>query len=186
MELEGYLKLPYPITLRLDSDGDWIAEVEDLEGCVAHGESQTEALDRLEEAKRLWIEETLAHGQPVPQPTATEVLPSGRWVQRVPRSLHKNLARLAKVEGTSLNQLVTSILSAHLGAAQKSQEAATVWVADSSSLVNPGDAAMFATHDTVSRTRQLLHVLWGSTRAGNVEDAEFEELPRRGVQRSHG
>ncbi len=115
MQLEDYLKLPYPITLRPDEEGDWIAEIEDLEGCVAHGNTQEEALRRLDEAKALWIEEALDHGQPVPKPAETEPLPSGRWVQRTPRRLHKNLARLAKVEGTSLNQLVTAILSDYVG-----------------------------------------------------------------------
>lgn len=119
MELHDYLKLPYTIALKPDSAGDWIAEIEELEGCVAHGDTQQEALDHIDEAKRLWIEETLASGQPVPQPNTTEILPSGKWLQRVPRSLHKNLARLAKLEGSSLNQLVTSILSDYVGGARR-------------------------------------------------------------------
>jgi antitoxin HicB len=119
MELDDYLRLPYTISLRPDEDGDWVAEIEELEGCAAHGESQAEALVHIDEAKRLWIEESLSNGQPVPKPSPTEDLPSGRWVQRVPRSLHKNLARLAKVESTSLNQLVVSILSAYVGGTQR-------------------------------------------------------------------
>src|SRR5262249_1091414 len=45
-------------------------------------------------------------------------MPSGKWLQRAPRSLHKNLARLAKIEGVSFNQLVVSILSDYAGAAR--------------------------------------------------------------------
>src|SRR5881396_1356099 len=92
--IEDYLKLPYTILLRLDEDGDWIAEIDELEGCVAHGATQEEALRRLDETKALWIEESLAAGQPPPKPNALEALPSGKWVQRVPRSLHLNLKRL--------------------------------------------------------------------------------------------
>ena len=115
MQLADYLKLPFTIILKLDDEGDWIAEIEELEGCAAHGETQGEALTCLEEAKALWIQEALSHGQPIPKPSVTEPLPSGRWLQRVPRSLHKNLTRLAKVEGTSLNQLVTSVLADYVG-----------------------------------------------------------------------
>ena len=48
-----------------------------------------------------------------------EVLPSGKWVQRVPRSLHKKLVSTAKREGVSLNQLVTSVLAAAVGKRQQ-------------------------------------------------------------------
>jgi hypothetical protein len=82
---------------------------------VAHGDTQAEALQRIEEVKRLWIQAGLEHGQPIPTPRDGDSLPSGKWLQRVPRSLHKNLVRLAKIEGTSLNQLVTSILSEYVG-----------------------------------------------------------------------
>lgn len=116
MTREEYLALPYTIRLRRDDEGDWIAEIDELEGCAAHGDSREEALVRLDEAKALWIDECLAHAQPIPQPERVEELPSGRWVQRVPRSVHKNLTRLAKLEGSSLNQLVTNILSEHIGA----------------------------------------------------------------------
>jgi antitoxin HicB len=125
MRLTDYLDLPYAIILRLDDEGDWTAEIDELEGCAAHGDTQAQALSRLEEAKRLWIHEALENGQPVPKPSASEALPSGKWLQRVPRSLHKNLARLAKVEGVSLNQLVTTILSAHVGI--NGRGAADVW-----------------------------------------------------------
>lgn len=110
-----YLKLPYEMTIRPDEEGDWIARIEELEGCIAHGESREEALRRLDEAKEVWIEESLAAGQPIPEPTPEEALPSGKWLQRTPRSLHKNLSRLARIEGTSLNQLVTSILARYVG-----------------------------------------------------------------------
>lgn len=123
MQLNDYLKLPYTITLKPDDEGDWVARVEELEGCVAHGRTQAEALERLEETKALWIEDALAQGQPVPKPAPAEPLPSGRWLQRVPRSLHKRLTQLAKKEGTSLNQLVTTVLSEYAGGVQVSGQA---------------------------------------------------------------
>lgn len=116
MELNDYLRLPYTITLRIDDDGDWIARIQELPGCTADGATQADALADLEHAKREWIQAALEDEVPIPLPESEESLPSGKWVQRVPRSLHKNLVRLAKLERSSLNHLVTSILSEHVGA----------------------------------------------------------------------
>lgn len=106
-----YVALPYTIVLRTDEEGDIISSIEELPGCVAHGANATKSLARLREVQSLWIEDCLEAGEPVPEPTRLTVLPSGKWVQRVPRSLHQRLARLAKRENVSLNQLVTSLLS---------------------------------------------------------------------------
>jgi len=92
-DLAYYMALPYTIVLRNDEERDTISRIEELPGCVAHGANATKSLARLREVPR-------------------EALPSGKWVQRVPRSLHHKLSRLAKRENVSLNQLVTSLLSA--------------------------------------------------------------------------
>ncbi len=113
--LNDYLKLPYTVTLRLDEDGDWVARVAELEGCVAHGSTQAEALSVVEEMKAAWIEDALEAGDPIPAPEHEEDLPSGKWLQRVPRTLHKRLADLAQREQVSLNQLVTSMLAEAVG-----------------------------------------------------------------------
>ena len=114
--LNFYLSLPYTTVLRMDDEGDVIARVDELPGCVAHGKDNIEALRELDSMKRLWIEDCLESGQRVPEPRPEESLPSGKWVQRVPRTLHAKLSRAAKEEGVSLNQLVTSILSERFGA----------------------------------------------------------------------
>ena len=81
-----------------------------------HGKTPEKALENLEEVQAAWIEDCLERGDPIPMPEAEERLPSGKWVQRVPRSLHRDLIRLAKREKVSLNQFVTSILSEAVGA----------------------------------------------------------------------
>jgi len=66
--------------------------------------------------KRLWIESCLADGKPVPLPAEEDdTLPSGKWLQRVPRTLHKKIADLAQREGVSLNQYVVSVLAEAVG-----------------------------------------------------------------------
>ena len=113
--LDYYRSLPYGITLRKDEEGDWVARIEELPGCTAHGGTQAEALEKLEEVKTAWIEDAIESGDVIPEPRAIEELPSGKWLQRVPRSLHKSLTDMAKTEGVSLNQFVTTILAEAVG-----------------------------------------------------------------------
>jgi antitoxin HicB len=114
-DLEYYLGLPYTIILKRDEEGDIVAHVDELRGCSAHGKTASGALANLEESKRVWVEDCLEAGQEVPEPAIAEMLPSGKWVQRVARSLHKKLTDLAKREGTSLNQFVATVLAEAVG-----------------------------------------------------------------------
>jgi predicted RNase H-like HicB family nuclease len=114
-ELAKYLGLPYTVTLRQDGDGDFVGRVEELPGCAAHGKTAQEALENLDEAKSLWIQDCLENGDPVPPPEEESALPSGKWLQRVPRKLHRKLQTLSKKEGVSLNQYVTALLAEAVG-----------------------------------------------------------------------
>ena len=42
--LDYYRNLSYGIALRKDEEGDWVARIEELPGCTAHGGTQAEAL----------------------------------------------------------------------------------------------------------------------------------------------
>ncbi|MFB6259957.1 MAG: type II toxin-antitoxin system HicB family antitoxin [Thiohalorhabdaceae bacterium] len=46
----------------------FVAEVPELPGCMAHGETQEEALEQAKEAMSLWIETANEHWDPVPKP----------------------------------------------------------------------------------------------------------------------
>ena len=46
----------------------YIAEVPELPGCSAHGDSREEALKNVNEAIRLWVETAKEFGDPVPEP----------------------------------------------------------------------------------------------------------------------
>ena len=121
-DVKYYLGLPYTLIVRKDSQGDFVARVDELPGCSAHGKTPPEALEAVEEAKKLWITDCVENGDPVPEPSVDEGLPSGKWLQRVPRSLHRKLVLQAKREGVSLNQLVTSMLAEATGA-KRAEEA---------------------------------------------------------------
>jgi antitoxin HicB len=113
--LDYYRNLSYGIALRKDEEGDWVARIEELPGCTAHGGTQAEALEHLEEVKTAWLEDTIEAGDAIPDPRVQEKLPSGKWLQRVPRSLHMSLSKMAEEEGVSLNQLVTTALAEAVG-----------------------------------------------------------------------
>ena len=48
-------------------DGDYIAEIEELKGCSAFGETPEEALKEIEIAMKLWLDAARKHGKPIPQ-----------------------------------------------------------------------------------------------------------------------
>ena len=112
-DLKYYLGLAYPVQLTHlieDDEEYWLAEILDLPGCMSDGDDPNEALENIEDAKRLWIETRLEDGYEVPEPTPSRQY-SGKFLVRVPKSLHSRLAMQAKREGLSLNQLVVSLLS---------------------------------------------------------------------------
>jgi len=103
----------YPVQVRRLSDeegGGYLAEVPDLPGCVTDGETAVEALERAEDAIQEWIETAKEMGRDVPAPGELMSF-SGRWVVRMPKSLHMQLAERAKREGVSLNMLAVTLLA---------------------------------------------------------------------------
>lgn len=114
-DLEHYLRLRYPVELVEDEDGGYFAHTPDLPGCIAQGETVEETLKNLQEAKQAWIEVRLEDGLEIPAPREVVEEYSGKFLLRVPRSLHRELATKAHREGTSLNQYVLHLISLGLG-----------------------------------------------------------------------
>jgi predicted RNase H-like HicB family nuclease len=112
-DLEFYLNLHYPITIHPDPDGGYVAEIEELPGCMTQAETIDEAFKAIEDARQVWIKGTYEMGQDIPLPRDMEEY-SGKFMVRIPRSLHRSLIRAAKQEGVSLNQYVTTLLAAGL------------------------------------------------------------------------
>ena len=67
-DLEYYMNLPYTIRLWSEGVDGWAAEIEELPGCIAAGDTQAETLDILEGAKELWLTMSLEHGDDIPEP----------------------------------------------------------------------------------------------------------------------
>ncbi len=114
--LEGNV-LKYPVVVRELSNeegGGFLAEIPDLPGCMADGETAAEAVAAVENAIEEWIATAKELNRSIPEPSAIDKY-SGKWVQRVPKSLHMKLAIEAKREGVSLNTLTTSLIAEGLG-----------------------------------------------------------------------
>lgn len=116
MTVDEYLNLPYAVEINWDAaDEIFVARVTEIPECSGHGPSRKEAMEMALDNLRDWIEDAVATGDRIPQPAPLEELPSGKWVQRVPRRMHAELAALAAGDHVSLNQLVVSMLARALG-----------------------------------------------------------------------
>ena len=51
-----------------EEDDGYIADIPDLDACSAFGETPFEALQEVEQAKRLWLEAARSEGKPIPEP----------------------------------------------------------------------------------------------------------------------
>ena len=101
-KLQYYMSLNYPsqITKIDEADGGgFLIEVPMLKGCMSDGETVEEAYNNLEEAKKLAI----------PEPADASY--SGRFMVRIPKTLHKIITEQSKREGLSLNQYVSNVLA---------------------------------------------------------------------------
>ena len=53
--LEEWYALPYRVEIAADPEGGFVAKIPDLPGCLTFGETEEEAIGRIEDAKRCWI-----------------------------------------------------------------------------------------------------------------------------------
>jgi len=119
--IEEYLELPYRVVLTHDTDedgrGGLVAEVEELPGCISQGSNASEAFENLRDAMAGWLSVALGDGLTIPEPRDTSH--SGKFLVRLPASLHAQLARAAEQEHVSLNQFTANALSAAVGWRQR-------------------------------------------------------------------
>ena len=111
--IDYYMSLPYNYLVQpiKDESGSYFyGKVLELDGCHTTGETFEEAYNELQEAMKGWIETKLEYGDSIPEPIGDENY-SGKFVVRIPRSLHRQLAIEAEQEGISLNQYAMYKLS---------------------------------------------------------------------------
>jgi antitoxin HicB len=112
--VDYYMSLPYTIELHQDPEEGWFVSVRELPGCMSQGDTAAEAVEMIRDAMTGWIEVALEDGDPVPEPRPLEDY-SGKFVVRVPRSLHRDLVESAERDGVSLNRYINVALGRSVG-----------------------------------------------------------------------
>lgn len=121
-------KPPYPFEaysyiispLSQGNGGGFVISIPDIVGFMSDGATEAEAIANGKEAFISTISAMIDMGRDIPAPSfsyddVASVEASGKFITRVPKSMHAKLTIKAKAEGVSLNSLVISYLSESLG-----------------------------------------------------------------------
>lgn len=106
MQAEEYIKLPYTRIIQEmhDESGHYFyGRILELDGCQSTGETLEALYKNLNEALEGYIETKLENKLEIPRPVIQDDF-SGKFIVRLPKSLHMRLAVEAEKEGVSLNQ----------------------------------------------------------------------------------
>jgi predicted RNase H-like HicB family nuclease len=74
VDVSLWMCLPYTVIMQVESENDFVARIGELRGCICHGSTITEALERLTEVQRAWLEMALENGQIPPTPAPESIL----------------------------------------------------------------------------------------------------------------
>ena len=115
------MDLKYPMEIIPDEiEGAYTINYPDLPGCVTCCENFEDIEKVAEDARRVWMEAMYKDKMEIPLPES-KVRYSGQFKPRIPKSLHKSLARNAKKEGISLNRYCLYLLSMNNASFQKNR-----------------------------------------------------------------
>jgi predicted HicB family RNase H-like nuclease/transcriptional regulator with XRE-family HTH domain len=130
LTLAQYLELPYHVDVRSEQEEErslWKATVDELPGCASRGNTPDEAVAGLRPAMEAWLTAAMSDQREIPVPSAAAAdsrkarSHSGRFLVRMPKSLHEQLARAAEREQVSLNRYVTDALAAAIARSELEQ-----------------------------------------------------------------
>ncbi len=115
---EAYAHIISPLSE--EDGGGYLITFPDLPGCMADGETEAEAVANGRDAFVAVVSALADMGRDIPAPSfipedATAPSASGKFVARVPKSIHARLTTRAKAEGVSLNTLVLTLIAEGLG-----------------------------------------------------------------------
>ena len=108
-DLDYYMGLRYEARIQ-KSDTGYFAEIPDLPGCMTFCEEFDQLEEMIEDAKKAWFEMSIEDNVEIPEPKEDKDF-SGRFLLRLPKSLHRKLSNQAERDGVSLNQHILNLLS---------------------------------------------------------------------------
>ena len=114
--------ISYPFEIKPLSNedgGGFLISYPDFAECISDGETVGGAIANGADALQATITALRANKLPVPQPGSGGVA-SGKFIARVPKTIHAQLTMRAKSEGVSLNALVLTFIAQGLGASRRS------------------------------------------------------------------
>ncbi len=103
----------YPFELRPltnEEGGGYLVSFPDFNECIADGETVEEAIAEGYQSVAAVIATLSERGLPVPEPGSYGAY-SGKFVQRLPKSIHARLQSRARQEGVSLNTLAVTYIT---------------------------------------------------------------------------
>jgi len=107
----------YPFEMRplsTEEGGGDLISFPDFAQCISDGQTVDEAIENGRDALKATIAALKSKKLSVPTPNSGGVA-SGKFVARVPKTVHAQLATRARVEGVSLNALVLTFIAQGLG-----------------------------------------------------------------------
>ncbi|MCM0083529.1 type II toxin-antitoxin system HicB family antitoxin [Geomonas sp. Red32] len=126
--------------LSVEDGGGFLITFPDLPGCMSDGATVEEAVANGRDAFSSWVAAAVDMGRPIPKPTARPVelaQVSGKFVARLPKSMHARLVSMAQQEGVSLNTLVLTLIAESMGRTRDDFDRVLAKVKDRTPL--PGD-----------------------------------------------
>jgi predicted RNase H-like HicB family nuclease len=111
--IEYYLDLKYPIECQPAEEGGFVVSIPALPGCITQVECWKDSYASIEQLRQDWIKAAYDDGVDIPLPRSMKEY-SGKFVVRIPKSMHGELDKRAEQEGVSLNTFVISVFSNHL------------------------------------------------------------------------
>lgn len=114
--VERLLSLPYSFILVPDGEkGGYAGQVLEFPGCFSQGETAAQAHENLREAARSWLLAALDSRHTIPPPL-THLSHGNGWVRlQLPNTLHARAARIALMEGVTLEHFMLATIAERIG-----------------------------------------------------------------------
>lgn len=104
--LEYYLNLPWSYCFEWsDEDECYIASVQELKGCMSHGDSILEATEMIQDALKSYLTCALQYNEVIPEPLKP-IDYKGNITYRTTKENHYKIAKRAKSLNISINSFI--------------------------------------------------------------------------------